>query len=250
MRRHVIRKRESLRMLEFQPTKSSRCRIETTANLREEYHLKETPPDRVVEEARTLQSSLCSRLTNVDKGEWECIHGIGHGIVQSHRGEHSETSVLRAALESCRGILPSSQSSACENGIWMDHFAVSGNILAMDSRMMATDLVGTMLAERSSAGGGSRDGDGRGEERGDPAGGWLASPKPATLRVCEEMSSGGHMDCYIYLATQYLLVHPGDYAGSVAFCLEPSVEIAQRSRDLCIGGVGSQVSDSVGQHAL
>lgn len=205
-----------------------------------EYHLKETPPDRVVEEARSLQTSLCSRLTNVDKGEWECVHGIGHGIVQSHRGEHSETSVLRAALDSCRSILPGPQSSACENGIWMDHFAVSGNILAMDGRMMATDLVGAMLAERSSAGGAGKErewGDGPGE----PAGGWLASPKPATLRVCEELSSGDHMDCYIYLATQYLLVHPGDYAGSVDFCLETSVEVSPRSRDLCVGGVGSQV---------
>ena len=175
-------------------------------------------------------------------GEWECVHGIGHGIVQSHRGEHSETAVLLAALDSCRSIKRSSQFGACENGMWMDHFAVSGNILAMEGRMMATDLVETMLAERSAAGG-QDGGDGQGEEgRDKPAGGYLASPKPETLRVCEDMSSGHHTDCYLYLVTQYLLVHPGDYAGSVAFCLEPSVEVAPQSRDTCVAGVGSQVS--------
>jgi hypothetical protein len=52
-----------------------------------EFHLRDVPLDNLENAARDIESNVCVELANVDKGIWECHHGIGHGIIQRHRME-------------------------------------------------------------------------------------------------------------------------------------------------------------------
>ena len=190
-----------------------------------EYHLRDVSLDTLASAAAEIETNVCSKLSNVNFGSWECHHGIGHGIVQRHRME-GEKYAIEKSIESCR---ETSAAIECENGMWMDHFAVSGNILAMETRLMASDVV---LAELKGA---------------------LATvgiqqpeierrirlpPFPPSLQICNGSSS--IFDCYIYAATEYLLVNPGDYVGAIQYCTDPSANIDMSGVGICVNGVGTQ----------
>lgn len=188
-----------------------------------EYHLRDASLDTLASAAGEIEDEVCSKLSNVNFGSWECHHGIGHGIIQRHRMEGEKT-VIEKSIQSCR---ETSAAVDCENGMWMDHFAVSGNILAMETRMMASDIV---LAELNGALAalGMEETDSR----------IRLPPFPSSLQIGNISSSV--FDCYIYAATEYLLVHPGDYVGAIQYCTDPSANIGLSEIGICVNGVGTQ----------
>ena len=190
-----------------------------------EYHLRDVSLDNLSTAASEIEANICTKLSNVNFGLWECHHGIGHGIIQRHRME-GEKAVIEKSLNSCR---ETSAVVDCENGVWMDHFALSGNILAMETKLMAADVV---LAELKGAL--------TSLEMELPA---IESrirlpPFPASMQICNRRSSA--FDCYVYTATEYLLVHPGDYVGAIQYCKDPSADIGANAVEICIAGVGTQ----------
>jgi hypothetical protein len=58
----------------------------------------------------------------------------------------AEKDVIQKSVISCEEVFGASGGATdCENGVWMDHFAVSGNILSMETKMMAMDVVANEL---------------------------------------------------------------------------------------------------------
>jgi hypothetical protein len=54
----------------------------------------------------------------------------------------AEKDVIQKSVISCKEVFGASGGATdCENGVWMDHFAVSGNIVAMETKMMAMDVM-------------------------------------------------------------------------------------------------------------
>ncbi len=196
-----------------------------------EFHLRDVPPDDLASAAREIESNVCVNMANVNLGEWECHHGIGHGIIQRHRME-AEKDVIQKSMKSCEEVFGVSEGvTACENGAWMDHFAVSGNILAMETKMMAIDVVANELKGALSVLGESQNGLEGAATR--------LPPLPPTIEICH-LGSVAAIDCFIYAATEYLLVHPRDYIGAIQYCTDPSANIEPSEASLCVAGVASQ----------
>lgn len=73
----------------------------------------------------SVKTKLCDKLTPPQPGsmasnDWECHHGIGHGIVQHVRAQ-KEMEILFDALTYC--VNTTTESEVCQNGVWMDYFA-------------------------------------------------------------------------------------------------------------------------------
>mmetsp|Transcript_30129 Transcript_30129/g.63018 ORF Transcript_30129/g.63018 Transcript_30129/m.63018 type:complete len:418 (-) Transcript_30129:65-1318(-) len=181
--------------------------------------------------AREIEESVCDKLTNVATGPWECRHGIGHGIIQRYRLD-AEKDTIQKGIDACNQI---SFANDCENGLWMDHFAVSGNIMAMENRMMAADVVAAGLLGAKSSLGESQQGN---DDLAIIQKRLELPPLPPTLQICSLGTS--EFDCFTYAATQYLLVHPGDYIGALQYCTDPSAGISEDEVGICVNGVGSQ----------
>lgn len=110
----------------------------------------------------------------------------------------------------------------------MDHFAVSGNILAMETRLMSTDVVATQLKSSFMSSDQLVGEDFPAiEQRFQPP------PVPTTLQICGYQKTD---NCFIYAATEYLLVHPKDYLGALQYCTNPSAELGQGEVMQCISG--------------
>lgn len=188
-----------------------------------EFHLREARLEDLAIVSQEIEEEVCNKLTNVTFGTWECHHGIGHGIIQRHRME-SERDIILKGLQTCKAT---ANAAECENGLWMDHFAVSGNILAMETRMMAGDVVvGELL---KSLGEGRQDVD---------LSRFQLPPLPPTLQICHIGISLSN--CFIYAASEYLLAHPGDYIGSLNYCTHPTSGITAKEVGFCVSGAGSQ----------
>ncbi|KAL7536283.1 hypothetical protein ACHAXR_007046 [Thalassiosira sp. AJA248-18] len=198
-----------------------------------EFHLRDVDDvDNLASAAREIEEKVCSNLINVNKGPWECHHGIGHGIIQRHRLD-AERNIILKGINTCN---ETAAAAECENGMWMDHFAVSGNILAMETRMMAADVVVAQLKEALS----SLDVNQQEAKYSSAiAAHFQLPPLPPTLQICR---LGAAFQCLNYAATEYLLVHPGDYIGALQYCTDPSANINPSETNECIFGVGSQVA--------
>ena len=190
-----------------------------------EYHLRSVSLDDLASTAREIEDTVCSKLVNVNLGTWECHHGIGHGILQRHRME-GEKDVIEKSINSCS---ETSSAIECENGMWMDHFAVSGNILAMETRMMAADVVLSELKGALAT---------LGMQQPEIESRIRLPPFADSLQICNLSSST--FDCYIYAATEYLLAHPRDYVGAIEHCTDPAANIGTSGVGVCINGVGTQ----------
>ncbi|KAL3775597.1 hypothetical protein ACHAW5_003500 [Stephanodiscus triporus] len=193
-----------------------------------EFHLRDVPLDNLENAASEIESNVCVELGNVDQGIWECHHGIGHGIIQRHRME-AETDVIQKSRNSCEEVFGAS-SVDCMNGVWMDHFAVSGNILAMETKMMAADVVANEVKGALSFLAESQNELGVAASR--------LPPLPPTLQICHLSST--IYDCFIYAATEYLLVHPRDYLGAIQYCTDPSANIESDKVRFCVRGAAIQ----------
>ena len=162
-------------------------------------------------------------------------HGIGHGIIQRYRSE-SQIDIIKKSMQTCKEMSAidgglSNLVKECENGMWMDHFATSGNILAMESQFMAIDAVEDELKavllhlddSHSSETIESR----------------FQTPLPSELQVCALASTD--FDCFMYAASEYLLVNPRDYNGAFQYCqnVESSGITADQSL-ICINGAAQQ----------
>jgi hypothetical protein len=142
----------------------------------------------------------------------------------------AEKDVIEKSMHSCEEVFGGSGgTSDCENGVWMDHFAVSGNILAMETKMMAADVVANELKGSLSSLTENQDGRVVVATR--------LPPLPPTLQIC---NLGDAIDCFTYAATEYLLVHPRDYLGGIQYCTDPSANIGSAEVSRCIDGVASQ----------
>ena len=196
-----------------------------------EFHLRDVPPDNLASAALEIESNVCVNLANVNFGTWECHHGIGHGIIQRHRME-AEKDVIQKSVISCEEVFGASGGATdCENGVWMDHFAVSGNILSMETKMMAMDVVANELKGALSVLAESQNGiEGAATQ---------LPPLPPTLQICH-LGSHADIDCFTYAATEYLLVHPRDYLGAIRYCTDPSANIQPSEARLCVAGAASQ----------
>ena len=64
--------------------------------------------------SRDIEDKICNNLTNVPLGDWECRHGIGHGIIQRYRLD-AEKDVIQKAIDTC---LETEGAADCENGLW------------------------------------------------------------------------------------------------------------------------------------
>jgi len=198
-----------------------------------EFHLRDVDDlNNLASAAREIEESVCKKMTNVNQGPWECHHGIGHGIGQRYRLE-AENSVIQKGILSCK---ETSAPTECENGLWMDHFAVSGNILAMETRMMAADVV---LAEVKGALSSLSESEKEDKDLSAIESRFQLPPRPPVLQICNHSTMP--YDCFAYAATEYLLVHPGDYIGALKYCTDPSANIYNPSGvEFCIDGVGTQ----------
>lgn len=201
--------------------------------------------DNLVSAARDIEEKVCKKLNNVKQGEWECRHGIGHGIIQRYRMD-SEKYIIEKGIDTCK---QTAVPKDCENGLWMDHFAVSGNIKAMENRIEATDV---MIDALSTLGESHMDNND------------LIQTGNPTLQICSLATK--EFGCFTYageysspflpllfsltharslaellhIATEYLLVHPGDYTGAIRYCKDPSAGINLNAVTICIHGVATQ----------
>ena len=190
-----------------------------------EFHLRGIEISDLASEARVIEDKICTKLNNVNMGRWECHHGIGHGLVQRHRLEAEKYAVTQGIVSCKDSNIKSAGPSECENGVWMDHFAVSGNVLAMEMRMMALDIVLRELNDAVDT-----------KERGS----FVTPPLPPTLQICTELASQFAVsDCLVYSPTEYLLVNPRDYIGALEYCSHPTANLGSR-KSICIAGVGMQ----------
>eukprot|EP00804_Cyclotella_cryptica_P020623 CCRYP_003450-RA/>CCRYP_003450-RA protein AED:0.37 eAED:0.37 QI:32/1/1/1/1/1/2/276/516 len=209
------------------------------------FHLRDVHDvDDLIREAAEIQANVCSQLTNVNLGTWECQHGIGHGIIQRLRMD-GEQSIVKLGIEACEKAFPSGGSSTCENGLWMDHFAVSGNVLGMETRMMAIDILATefdnALNTLSVSVSSSNTQDEVMSQHETQNKHQLPNlPDPSSLQMCDNLSKHAKYDCYLYMPTEYLLVHPGDYLGALSFCQDSSANISTDVVNGCVAGVGMQ----------
>lgn len=210
-----------------------------------EFHLRSVRDvDDLISEAAQIQVKVCSKLTNVNMGTWECQHGVGHGIIQRLRMDREET-IVKLGIDVCAKAFTSSGSSACENGLWMDHFAVSGNVLGMETRMMAMDVLAsefdnalhTLTTSLSISNTQVEETSPNETENKHQL---PTLPDPSSLQMCGNLSKNAKYDCYIYAPTEYLLIHPGDYLGALSFCQDPSANISAEVVNGCVAGVGMQ----------
>jgi len=182
----------------------------------------------LVSAASQIEEKVCKNMNNVPAGAWECRHGIGHGIIQRYRMD-AEKSPIQKGVEACK---QTASPVDCENGLWMDHFAVSGNIQSMENRMMASDvLMETLTSFVDGSLQGNNDSSNI-QER------FRLPPLSPTLQICNLGTDD--FDCFIYAVTEYLLVHPGDYVGALKYCTNPSANITKSQINLCTQGVGTQ----------
>jgi len=80
-----------------------------------ELHLRDVDDlDSLGSAAREIDKNVCNELINVDDGDWECRHGIGHGIIQRYRLE-AEKDTIQKGLHACNAI---SDALVCQNGLW------------------------------------------------------------------------------------------------------------------------------------
>ena len=77
--------------------------------------------------------NICGKFQPLDgKGlsdEWECQHGVGHGILQ-HQRVLLQRTALRQALQICEQS--STDTEPCQNGIWMDYWVNIGMTMDRD----------------------------------------------------------------------------------------------------------------------
>ena len=107
------------------------------------------------------------------------------------------TDVIQKSRNSCEEVFRAS-SVDCMNGAWMDHFAVSGNILAMETKMMAADVVTNEVKGALSVLAESQN------ELGVAAS--QLPPLPPTLQICHLSST--IYDCFIMQQQNiYLFTH-------------------------------------------
>ena len=202
-----------------------------------EYHLRSVSIDKLVDEANEINKNVCTKMFHVDTGAWECHHGIGHGIIQRFRMD-APTMVIAQSMNVCK---QTSRNGGCENGLWMDHFAVSGNIRAMDNRLMAADVVETELQNAIAE---KDDTDDLVQTEKDVdmdlSAVNIEGLEPETLQICNMASSGNSYDCMIYAATEYLLVKPRDYSGAMHYCNDLSANIEPSQHQTCVNGVAIQ----------
>jgi hypothetical protein len=61
-----------------------------------------------------VESKLCDKLIHRNE-QWECLHGIGHAILDHIRHQQLQLT-LTLGVQACN------EDQACENGLWHDHF--------------------------------------------------------------------------------------------------------------------------------
>jgi hypothetical protein len=61
-----------------------------------------------------VESKLCDKLI-YRNGRWECLHGIGHAVLDHIRHQQLQLT-LTLGVQACN------EDQACENGLWHDHF--------------------------------------------------------------------------------------------------------------------------------
>ena len=195
--------------------------------------------------AAEIEKKVCLKLSNVEIGTWECRHGIGHGIIQRNRMD-VETIAVQMGIATCEKTFKKAGKAECENGLWMDHFESSGHIIAMERSLMAMDIVASEFenalsslkkAKRSNEIPHNED---TLESELEVKGQFLTPPLPPTLRMCQDFAHADLDECYVYAPTEYLLVHPGDYVGALAYCQDPSAKITSSAIRYCVTGVGMQ----------
>lgn len=152
-----------------------------------------------------VQNRICSRMQKGWREQWECRHGVGHGIVQFTRHQHIQ-SALQASLDlASKTPAVSQRAGEVWNGIWMDHFA-STEYAGHDA-----DDPGMAIGICYFAGAGNR----------------------------------GQGDCEMYSIQAFLLHRPRAYIPAHRWCQDGCFEAqegagATRCESGCVGGVGMQ----------
>lgn len=152
-----------------------------------------------------VQNRICSRMQKGFREQWECRHGVGHGIVQFTRHQHIQ-SALQASLDlASKTPAVSQRAGEVWNGIWMDHFA-STEYAGHDA-----DDPGMAIGICYFAGAGNR----------------------------------GQGDCEMYSIQAFLLHRPRAYIPAHRWCQDGCSEAqegagATRCESGCVGGVGMQ----------
>ena len=125
----------------------------------------------------------------------------------------------------------------------MDHFAFSGQVRAMENRLLAVDVLFSEMNKVLST---MEDVHGLDTSRLDQE--FKLPPQPDNLQICNTGSEilgqerFNHYDCFIYAATEYLLIHPRDYTGALEYCTDPFAKITIKNVEYCIMGVGMQIA--------
>lgn len=98
------------------------CNSGYTHGVLEEY-LTKTPD---INQAITI---ACGSRSAEDFAQWQCFHGIGHGIMLASNKN------VTPAIKLCESLLSKFSVNACVNGVFMEHFVVidhDGNIPTID----------------------------------------------------------------------------------------------------------------------
>lgn len=86
-------------------------------------------------DADYIDTNLCQNFTKsgVPSNKWECQHGIGHGVIQHYRKKKNRETLVDA-LATCEKT--TTDTSNCQNGIWMDHFAATQLTAQLDPSLL------------------------------------------------------------------------------------------------------------------
>lgn len=106
------------------------CNAAYLHGVMENYLLFSENEQELVSRLATTRETVCRPMAAIDLGEWECYHGIGHGVLQYYRKEQTSR-----AIQATRNVCNSLErgASECTNGLWMDHFAATSMSAVMDA---------------------------------------------------------------------------------------------------------------------
>lgn len=78
-----------------------------------------------VPDIRQAIATTCPADASQDFRQWQCYHGIGHGVMSAEKRD------VQASVADCRQLTTGFATDSCVNGVYMEHFNVvdhSGNL--------------------------------------------------------------------------------------------------------------------------
>lgn len=79
-------------------------------------------------------ATSCSQTSEKSFKQWQCFHGVGHGIMYSVQKDHAKS------IEICERLVMPFAVNACVNGVYMERFIVASHMGRAETPSALTDI--------------------------------------------------------------------------------------------------------------